>query len=255
MNVWTREFCLKVLTMVSERGFHATAKDLRYSTESIFRSSLCNYVKKFGLLTEYKRTLDDVRKRKNKVIKKEVPCIQWTEDDLDKIFEKAVERKGFDKVYQDYGYTDVHTFIYDIHRAAIDLGIRYKINSTFRQMWDKRMCVEIIDYIKTKGRPAAMEKYLCVPYSAFYQNLKYVASKYGIESLCDDDRVKPRRFDYDKELCEQVIREIRESGVDIVARKYGYIMGSGGFLSKLYEGSTICGVVSNYDEFKKLIGK
>lgn len=257
MNVWTREFCLNVLTMVSERGFHDTAKDLGYSTESIFRSLLCSYVKKFGLLTEYKHMLDfssDVR-GKNKVIKKEAPCMQWTRDNLDKMFAEALERKGFDKVYRDYGYTDVHEFMYDIHRATIDRGIRYKINSTFRKMWDKRTCIEIIDYIKTNGRPAAMEKYLCVPYFAFYQNLRYVASNYGIEALCDDDQVKPWNFNSDKELCEKVIREIQESDIDTVARKYGYIVGSSGFLSNLYKGSVICGVVSNYDEFKTLIGK
>ena len=69
-HIWTKEFCIKVITDVKERGFDEVSKEMGYNTSNILRCSLRSNSRKFGLLDEYNKNQPTYRRITGLVVRK-----------------------------------------------------------------------------------------------------------------------------------------------------------------------------------------
>lgn len=211
MQIWTKEFCIKVITDVKERGFDEVSKEMGYKTSNILRCSLRSNSRKFDLLDAYDKI---TRPQKNR-------CL-WTEESLLQVL-KDVKERGFDTVAEEMGYSDRRSLMTMLEKKASDFGHLVDYDNLISRVyheWTEEFLLQVLKDVKVKGPTVVAKELGYSDRGTFMDSFRDAAVKYG--KLEDYKKYRTRKNDWTRERVLEVIEDIKTRGLSTVADDLGY---------------------------------
>ena len=212
MHIWTKEFCIKVIEDVRERGFDDVSKEMGYKTSNILRCSLRSNSQKFDLLDEYDKI---TRPQKN-------GCL-WSEELLLQVL-KDVKERGFDEVSKEMGYSDRGSLMTMLKKKASDFGHLAEYDNLISRVyheWTEEFLLQVIEDVKVKGVKAMVKELGYSDRYAFMDSFRDASVKYG--KLPEYEQFLIRKVGkWTEEFLLQVLEDVKERGFDEVSEELGY---------------------------------
>ena len=210
-HIWTKEFCIKVITDVRERGFDEVSKEMGYKTSNILRCGLRSNSQKFDLLNEYDKI---TRPQKN-------GCL-WSEELLLQVL-KDVKERGFDEVSKEMGYSDRGSLMTMLKKKASDFGHLAEYDNLISRVyheWTEEFLLQVLKDVKAKGVKTVAKELGYSDRGTFMDSFRDAAVKYG--KLEDYKKYRTRKNDWTRDRAIEVIEDIKTRGLSTVADDLGY---------------------------------